>query len=106
MGERLITLILLALAVYRVAHLVAVEDGPFDLAAHLRRRAETTWAPREADAGVYVDHWVTRGLHCPLCLSFWLALPAGLLAPALWAWPLWWLACAGLVLVMHKAVER
>jgi hypothetical protein len=104
-GERLITLTLIALAAYRVAHLVSLEDGPFNAALLLR-----VWARQrlntELSPGVEAEHWVTRGLHCPLCVSFWLTLPAGLLAPVAWQFPLWWLACAGLVLVMHKAVDK
>lgn len=105
MGDTLIWLTLIALAVYRVAHMVALEDGPGDVAARLRGWARQRFN-RELSPGVESEHWITRGLHCPLCVSFWLTLPAGLLAPNPWAWPLWWLACAGLVLVLHKAVDR
>lgn len=55
-----------ALAVYRVAYLLAREDGPFDLAAALRERlGQATW--------------VGRGFHCPMCLSFWGAFVAYLM---------------------------
>lgn len=105
MGDTLIWLTLLALAAYRVSHLIAVEDGPADLALRLRLAAARR-LNRELSPGVESEHWVTRGLHCPLCLSFWLTLPAGLLADPPVLWGLYWLACAGLVLVIHKMVDR
>lgn len=74
-------------AVYRLATDVAWEDGPLDAYTHLR-----TLATRAGD-----DSWIARGMACPICLSFWLALPA-----ALWLVgfsPLvlvWWLGIAGI----------
>jgi hypothetical protein len=53
------------LAVWRVAHLVAVEDGPFDVFLRLRRRAAA------AGAG--------RLLGCFLCFSVWTAAGVALL---------------------------
>lgn len=49
------------LATWRLCHLVASEDGPFDLIAALRRRVgEGGW-------GQLMD--------CPYCLSLWFAVP-------------------------------
>lgn len=83
--------ILLALAVYRVAHMVALEDGPADVFAKLRHRAGQR-------------SWVGRGFHCPMCLSFWLGFGAALALP----WAGWWwyvsvsLALSGVTVVLSR----
>jgi hypothetical protein len=55
------------LATWRLAHLLAREDGPFDAVLWLRRRAgDGMWG---------------RLMDCPYCLSLWLApVPAAWLA--------------------------
>lgn len=76
---------LVALACYRLATDIAWEDGPFELYAFVRGQALARFG---------AHHWVTSGVSCPICVSFWLA-PALLL---LWAWLPWvvaWLAVAG-----------
>lgn len=77
-----------ALAAYRLAVLLAEEEGPFACAARVR--------------SLYtVDDWIGRGMRCPACLAFWLALPLTAVALASDAtlpvalWPLYWLAVAG-----------
>lgn len=82
------------LAVYRLSFLIAREDGPFDLFARLRAR-------------VGQGTWVGRGLHCVLCVSFWLALAAALaLRLATYTETLLaWQGIAGGVLFIHKFVE-
>jgi len=78
----MLDLLIAALAVYRVATDIAYMDGPFDLFSRLRGAAV---------ARLGAGHWVTVGLHCPICISFWLALPL-----AYWyGWA--WLAIAGAV---------
>jgi hypothetical protein len=78
----MLDLLIATLAVYRVATDLAYMDGPFDLFSRLRGAAV-----ERLGAG----HWVTVGLHCPICISFWLALPL-----AIWfGWA--WLAIAGAV---------
>jgi hypothetical protein len=83
--------LLLALAVYRVAHMVALEDGPADAFARWRHR-------------VGQRSWVGRGFHCPLCLSFWLGLLAALALP--WTGWLWYgassLALSGVTLALGR----
>jgi len=54
-------LALAVLATWRLSHLVAGEDGPFDLVARLRRAAGH-------------GHF-GRLLDCPYCLSLWFAVP-------------------------------
>lgn len=94
-----LTILLLAfLGAYRLSHMIAMEDGPFDALAELRDR-------------VGQGDWVGRGLHCVLCVSFWLSLSmAGWLAIAgLATWGVvWlvWLGLAGACLVLHKLLYR
>lgn len=79
------------LAVYRVAHMIAKEDGPFDALAWIRGRID----PDQKT-------WVGRGLNCVLCLSFWLSLVALGLGGS---W-LDWLAVAGGVLVLYRVAYQ
>ena len=81
------------LATWRLAHLVAHEDGPFDAIVRLRLRAGgSAWG---------------RLMDCPYCLSLWFALPGA-------AWLLhsyggtwvdaaeFWLALSGAACVIEK----
>ncbi|MCC7208321.1 MAG: hypothetical protein IT323_13520 [Anaerolineae bacterium] len=56
--------VIAALAVYRVARMIAAEDGPFDAFSRARHRfgieTQATW-------------W-QRGFACIACISFWLGL--------------------------------
>lgn len=63
--------LLAALAVYRLASMIAYEDGPWDIFVRLRTRVYQRWA----------GTWLARGSDCPLCISFWLAWPIALLLP-------------------------
>lgn len=83
--------VLAVLATYRIAHMMAREDGPFDVFSRVREK-------------VGQEHWYGRGMHCVLCLSFWIALPAALIAGL--PWLMGWLGTAGGVLVLHLAFER
>ena len=58
------------LAVWRVTHLVVVEDGPFDLLRRLR------------DAGARVG--LERSINCFLCCSVWMAIPFALVIARGW----------------------
>jgi hypothetical protein len=78
--------VLATLATYRIAHMIAREDGPFDMFMLLREFAGQ-------------EKWYGRGLHCVLCISFWLSLPAALLVGL--PWLMGWLGIAGGVLVLH-----
>lgn len=84
----MLALICAAFATYRLAILIAEEEGPWELATRLRNLHTA-------------GDWIGRGMRCPACVSFWLALPITVLAllvdATLWAalWPLYWLAVAG-----------
>ncbi len=80
-------LILAALAVYRLATDLAWETGPFGIYAALRGSTMTRWP----------QSWIAEGIVCPVCWSFWIALPAGLLlSPDLMGF-VYWIAIAGAV---------
>lgn len=64
-----LTLVLAALASYRVATAIAYEDGPWRAFARLRANALARW-----------PEWVADGLSCPRCVSIWAAL---VIVPAL-----------------------
>lgn len=55
------TILLCALATYRLTRIILMEDGPFDLVLKLRGVADP-------DATT----WIGKGLRCPWCISFWL----------------------------------
>jgi Protein of unknown function (DUF1360) len=82
-------LTLCVLATWRVAHLVAHEDGPFDVIVRLRVRAGSGML------GSLMD--------CPYCLSLWIAAPAALLlAGRLPEWCTAWLAISGGASLLEK----
>lgn len=97
MFDVLITFILAVFATYRVARMVALEEGPGAIFEDMRNFYLT-------------DDWIGRGIRCPLCLGFWFAaIPAGTIGMAL-GLP-WWqfaglhLAIAGGQAVLHDATE-
>ena len=85
-----------ALGAYRLAFLVAYEDGPADLAIHLRTFVARRWG----------GTWLHRGVQCPLCLSFWTSAAMVLLLVVGWWWIVVWLGIAGAALVLHHWINR
>lgn len=65
-------LVIASLAVYRLARMVALERGPFDVFERIRG-----WS------FIYLskESWLNDGINCPLCLSFWFALIASFFLP-------------------------
>lgn len=76
-----LTYIIAVFAVYRLATDFAWEDGPIGLYAKGRGAVLTRYG---------ADDWRSEGVSCPICWSFWLALPAAFV----WG-PLAWLGIAG-----------
>lgn len=62
--------ILLGLAIYRTARMMAMERGPFDLCRLLRE-----WVGKhfKHDPKTGRQSLIDEGANCPLCLSFWLS---------------------------------
>jgi hypothetical protein len=67
------SLIIKALVVYRLTKMAYDEEGPFGLAKKAR-------AVVLSKAFLYYGHnnsWLSKGIKCPHCISFWVALAAG-----------------------------
>lgn len=92
-----ISLLLAIAATYRMAYMVSMEAGPFAAFAHLRGWVDDTWGAQS---------WQADGINCPLCISFWLALPAAFAISAPDVVWLVWLGMAGLVLIIHLWLNR
>lgn len=92
--------ILAIFGTYRLAYDISRMDGPFNAYTRLRGWAIGRWGD---------GHWVADGLNCPVCVSFWVALPFAVVA--LWLdptvpiplWPFAWLGVAGGALMAIKA---
>jgi len=81
------------LAVWRMTHLLAAEDGPFDVFARLRRVLGTSWMGRLMD--------------CFYCLSLWVSAPAAWLAGRTWNERGWlWLALSGGAILLERATTK
>jgi len=101
MNDSVVYFALSVLAVYRVSHMIANEDGPLDVFVFIRERAGQ-------------KSWIGRGLNCVLCISFWLsAIPAamtilsvGFFRSNFESFILYWFAIAGGVLVIHKYFNK
>jgi len=78
----MIDIIVRALAVYRLSRAIAQEDGPFLIFARVREFSD------RYSGDLY---WISKGVRCPFCISFWLAFA---LSPTK---PVRALAIAGLV---------
>jgi len=88
-GSPWFRLTLCILATWRASHLVAHEDGPFDVIIRLRARTG--------------DGMLGRLMDCPYCVSLWLAAPAAwLLGGPLPEWCVAWLAISGGAALVEK----
>jgi hypothetical protein len=76
-----------ALAIYRLSHALALEDGPGACFALARRRV----ALRPG-----MPAWIVEGVECPFCISFWLGF---LFYPRR---PAWALACSAVTVVIYS----
>lgn len=86
-------LVIAILATWRVAHLIAREDGPFDIIVRMRIYAG--------------DSVIGRLMDCPYCLSIWVAIPAAfMLGSGLAAWVAAWLAISGGASLCERFTER
>lgn len=93
--ELLLRVVISALAAYRVARMVALEDGPFDCFSRFRARFDKPkGVPRT---------WVGRGIECPLCVGFYIsAVMLGLSYLDYVVYGVVWLAVSGL----QTAIQR
>jgi hypothetical protein len=86
-------LVLGLLGVWRITHLLAAEDGPWDLMVRLRRAAGTGfWA---------------RLLDCFECLSLWVAVPFAAMLGNSWVERgLFWLGFSAAAILLEKSTTR
>lgn len=84
---------LCALAVWRVAHLLAKENGPWDLLVRLRARLGSGMLGHLMD--------------CFYCLSFWISLPAAIcISSSRMGFVIQWLALSAAACLVERAAER
>jgi hypothetical protein len=91
--------IIASLAVYRVARMVAEEDGP----AFAFRRLRERYTNDKSSIAV--------GIRCPYCVGVWVAGTAMLLLVIVagwdvWLFPLWWFGLAGAAAKIHEFWKR
>ncbi len=85
--------ILSVLAVWRISHLLAREDGPFDLVFKLRK--------------ISGQGFFGNLLDCFYCLSLWIAAPFAVLLCVDWiTGSLTWLALSGAASLLFKMTDR
>jgi hypothetical protein len=81
------------LGTWRVAHLMAREDGPFDVIVRLRARAG------DGAIGALMD--------CPHCLGIWIAMPFAWWLSGTWGeWVAAWLGISGGASFLQRMVDR
>lgn len=82
-------LVVAVLATWRVTHLLASEDGPFEVIARIRSGLGNSVLGKLMD--------------CFYCLSLWVAAPAALIVTRnLYEWPLIWLALSGASCLLER----
>ena len=80
---------LAVLATWRLTHLLAHEDGPWDLIARLRQ--------------VLGSSWLGELMDCFYCLSLWIAVPAALFVHGSWIEIVFiWLAVSGGACILER----
>lgn len=84
-----LSIVLAAFAVYRLATDLAWEAGPFALFERWRGWVMVRYGKED---------WRSEGVSCPICVSFWLSLPAAFV----WG-PLVWLGIAGAAAFLARA---
>lgn len=98
----MLSYLLAVLAAYRVARMLAMEEGPFGIFERVR----------SALGGDAQANWLGRGISCPLCLGFWCSLAMALLLahqdPTMHRSEivLAWLGIAGAQTLLHLWIEK
>ena len=94
--------VLLTLAIYRLARLIAIDDGPADVLLKLR----SLWGAYDYGENGVAKSSRGRGLTCPHCVGFWLAL---FFAISAYPWPgllIYCLALAGAQSFLQELGQR
>ena len=78
---------------WRIAHLLSKEDGPFDIIFLIRKKVGNSFFGKLMD--------------CFYCLSFWIALPFGIWLGQNWIEKiLVWLALSGAACLLEQATTK
>jgi len=83
-----------SLVVWRLTHLLAFEDGPFDIIARLRRRAGESFFGKLLDCFYCLSFWIAA-LIVPMVVPFRETRPARLV--------LVWIAVSGAACLLERA---
>lgn len=92
----LLSLLMAPFGVYRVALMIATEEGPFEAFQKLRN--------------LYTNNdWIGRGIRCPACISFWAGLVMAIIIFTLGQYPIvqlgvCWLGFSGVA--VYLAMRR
>jgi len=92
--------ILTVLVVYRFAHALSFETGPWAIFEKIREWAYKTWG---------IEKWQAEFFRCPLCQSFWMSLFFDLI---FWHGLPWqdflmvWFSVSGAIVFLHFVLER
>jgi len=92
-----ISLAIATFAVYRLSRMIGLEEGPFEVFLTFR-----SWMYSK-----FEYRWVRNGVVCPLCISFWISLPAALLVTYQlhldWYAVFWlWISLSGAASFLYK----
>lgn len=87
----LLNLVIAAFACFRIAELIAVDDGPFDVCLRFR----TLVGVYDRDQNGEPATWHGKLFHCPYCVGMWIAAALALVFPMAPVSILLWLAIAG-----------
>jgi len=99
----LVRFVLAVFACYRLAELIAIDDGPGDVFLWLRSRCGAYYL--DADGKPVTS--LGRFIECPYCLGIWFAAVFALvLWPSGWMTPVYWLAIAGGQAFLQSAAGR
>jgi hypothetical protein len=92
-NERCFSLLVAALATWRLTHLLALEDGPGDSVVALRLTLG--------------DSFFGQLMDCFYCLSLWVAAPMAFsIRKKRWDWPFACLAISGAACLLEKATSQ
>jgi len=78
----ILEVVMYSFAVYRIATDIAWMSGPFHVFEYIRGMTIQKFG---------IHSWITEGMSCPICLSFWVSFPIIFIHGFVW-----WLAIAGI----------
>lgn len=95
--EQSLLFLITSFAVYRISRMIALEDGAFNLFALLRGWVFTKFG----------NGWINEGVNCPMCISWWIALPIAFVVSPLNLLIVFlvWQALSGIAVFLYK-MER